>query len=61
MNDGHSIGGFINPYTVPSVAFWKLGQAKPGDVLNFKQLSVEEAQGIRSKINTICSNESISK
>ena len=29
VNDGCSMGGFINPYTVPSAAFWKLGQSKP--------------------------------
>ena len=32
VNDGPSMGGFIVPYTVPSAAFWKLGQAKPGDI-----------------------------
>ena len=30
VNDGPSMGGFINPYTVPQAAFWKLGQSKPG-------------------------------
>ena len=43
VNDGPSMGGFINPYTVPSSAFWKLGQAKPGDTLNFIEVSVEKA------------------
>ena len=33
INDGPSTGGFINPFTVPSAAFWKLGQARPGFVL----------------------------
>ena len=28
VNDGPSMGGFINPYTVPSAAFWKLGQSQ---------------------------------
>ena len=41
VNDGPSMGGFINPYTVPSAAFWKLGQAKPAEILNFKAVSVD--------------------
>ena len=59
MNDGPSMGGFINPYTVPTVGFWKLGQAKPGDTLRFKQVSVQEAQSLRKEINQLCTQESI--
>jgi urea carboxylase len=59
MNDGPSMGGFINPYTVPSVGFWKLGQAKPGDTIKFKVVSVEEAQSQRKAINEICTEDSI--
>lgn len=44
VNDGPSMGGFINPYTVPSAAFWKLGQARPGDFFRFRLVSVEAAQ-----------------
>ncbi len=44
VNDGPSMGGFINPYTVPSAAFWKLGQAKPGERFHFKLVSIDEAQ-----------------
>lgn len=60
MNDGPSMGGFINPYTVPSAAFWKLGQAKPGDTLRFTEVSVERAQALRTQINTLCSSASVS-
>ena len=59
MNDGPSMGGFINPYTVPTVAFWKLGQAKPGDVLKFKQISVEKSQKMASDLKNLCSLETI--
>jgi len=59
MNDGPSMGGFINPYTVPSIAFWKLGQAKPAEILHFKVISVAEAQAIRQQINELCSEKSI--
>jgi urea carboxylase len=53
------MGGFINPYTVPSAAFWKLGQSKPGDIYRFKSISVDEAQTLRKKLNAVCSAASI--
>lgn len=59
VNDGPSMGGFINPYTVPSAAFWKLGQAKPGDTLNFIEVSVEKAQSLRTEQSLICSEASL--
>ena len=59
VNDGPSMGGFINPFTVPSSAFWKLGQAKPGDTLNFIEVSVEKAQILRAEQSIICSEESL--
>jgi len=59
VNDGPSMGGFINPYTVPSAAFWKLGQSKPGDIYHFRSISVDEAQTLRKKLDAICSEASI--
>ena len=59
VNDGPSMGGFINPYTVPQCAFWKLGQAKPGDVFNFKAISVEEAQAQARRMKQLCTEASI--
>lgn len=59
VNDGPSMGGFINPYTVPSAAFWKLGQSKPGDIYRFKSISVDDAQALRKKLNAVCSASSI--
>lgn len=59
MNDGPSMGGFINPYTVPSAAFWKLGQAKPGDILNFQQVGIEEAQAMAAKLKALCVAETL--
>ena len=54
LNDGPSMGGFINPYTVPQCALWKLGQARPGETFRFKSISVEEAQLRARQINTLC-------
>ena len=59
VNDGPSMGGFIVPYTVPSAAFWKLGQAKPGDQLNFKEVSLEKSQEMTTNQSLICSEKSI--
>ena len=61
VNDGPSMGGFIVPYTVPSAAFWKLGQAKPGDMLKFKEIPLEKAQEMRLEQTLICSEKSIAK
>ena len=59
MNDGPSMGGFINPYTVPSASFWKLGQSKPGEIYNFREVSVERAQAMAREITALCSAASI--
>lgn len=59
VNDGPSMGGFINPYTVPQAAFWKLGQSKPGEVYNFKAVGVEEAQEMARRMRDICGEDSI--
>lgn len=50
VNDSPSTGGFINPFTVASAAFWKLAQAKPGDVLNFRRIDRAEAGAMRAQI-----------
>lgn len=59
VNDGPSMGGFINPYTVPSSSFWKLGQSKPGEIYHFNVISVDEASEAAIKIRQICSESSI--
>ncbi len=57
--DAPSMGGFINPYTVPRGAFWKLAQALPGDILNFAVVDVEAAQTLAREQTAICSEASI--
>ena len=61
VNDGPSMGGFINPYTVSTAALWKLGQAKPGDFFNFKEISLEKSQDLRRYQDKLCSEFSIEK
>ncbi|HIM44738.1 MAG TPA: biotin-dependent carboxyltransferase [Alphaproteobacteria bacterium] len=59
VNDAPSAGGFINPFTVPSAAFWKLAQSKPNDIYRFRRVSVEEAQDMRRAIDKLCTEDSI--
>lgn len=59
VNDGCSMGGFINPYTVPTVAFWKLGQSKPGEILKFKLVTPEQAQDLSRQLDTLCTADSL--
>lgn len=61
VNDGPSMGGFINPYTVPSAAFWKLAQAKPGERFHFKLVSVDEAQALAMVMTALCTPENLAK
>jgi urea carboxylase len=59
VNDGPSMGGFICPYTVPSAAFWKLAQSKPGEIYRFTSIGVEAAQELRKRLDTLASASSI--
>ena len=59
VNDGPSMGGFIIPYTVPSAVVWKLGQAKPGDIFNFAQISLDKAQNLRKEQKELCGETSL--
>lgn len=53
VNDAPSTGGFINPFTVASAAFWKLAQTKPGDILRFRRVDREEAGQLRAALETM--------
>ena len=59
VNDWPDGGGFINPYTVPTCAFWKLGQSKPGEIYAFRLVSVAEAQAQARAITALCTDASI--
>ncbi len=59
MNDGLSLGGFINPYTIPHSEFWKLGQSMPGDTYQFREVTVGEAQERRRAIDALCKPDAI--
>jgi 5-oxoprolinase (ATP-hydrolysing) subunit C len=59
INDAPSTGGFINPFTVPSAAFWKLGQARPNDALRFVRVTLAEAQDLRRALDGRCTAASL--
>ncbi len=59
VHDGCSMGGFVNPYTVPTAAFWKLGQSKPGDIYRFKEVTVEQAQDLKRELDRLAGADSI--
>jgi 5-oxoprolinase (ATP-hydrolysing) subunit C len=59
VNDAPSTGGFINPFTVPSAAFWKLGQAQPHQILHFCRVTLDEAQALRRALDARCSLASL--
>lgn len=59
VQDGPSMGGFINPWTVPYAVFWKLAHARPGDILNFREVSVEEAQALARAVAARCTEAAI--
>ena len=59
MVDTLTLGGFINPYTVPTCAWWKLGQSRPNETYRFRQVSVAEAQTERRRIAALCAESSL--
>lgn len=59
VNDGPSGGGFINPYTVPQCAFWKLGQSKPSETYRFQVISVTDAQARAREMAVLCTPTSL--
>lgn len=46
--DGPSLGGFVCPVTIISSEMWKMGQVRPGDIIKFKRITLEEAANQRA-------------
>jgi biotin-dependent carboxylase-like uncharacterized protein len=59
LQDAPSTGGFINPFTVPSAALWKLAQARPAVRLHFTAVSMEEANALRHAQDALCREASL--
>jgi biotin-dependent carboxylase-like uncharacterized protein len=58
-SDAPSTGGFINPFTVPSAALWKVGQAQPHHILHFKQVTLHDALELRRDLDARCGSTSL--
>ena len=54
LQDAPSTGGFINPFTVPSAALWKLGQIRPGQQIRFTPLTLVDAHEMRRRQDRVC-------
>lgn len=61
LQDGPSTGGFINPFTVPSGALWKLAQALPRDTLRFRAVTLDEAHALRRQLDALCIPSSLAE
>jgi urea carboxylase len=44
--DGPSLGGFVCPATIVQAELWKLGQLKAGDTVQFKRLTLAQAEAM---------------
>ncbi|MGO9259801.1 MAG: urea carboxylase [Bryobacteraceae bacterium] len=50
--DGPSLGGFVCPATIIDAELWKIGQLKPGDLVRFRAVSIEQARDMQSALDT---------
>ncbi len=49
--DGPSLGGFVCPATIVDAELWKAGQLKPGDLVRFHAISLEQARGMERELS----------
>lgn len=47
--DGPSLGGFVCEAVVAEAEMWKIGQVKPGDLIQFIPLTYEVAKGLKTQ------------
>jgi urea carboxylase len=50
--DGPSLGGFVCPATIVQAELWKIGQLKPGDLVRFRAISMEQATQMEVELET---------
>ncbi|EJU02057.1 urea amidolyase [Dacryopinax primogenitus] len=51
-HDGPSMGGFLCMCTIVEADLWKLGQLRPGNTVQFRRISLEDARGLNEHCNT---------
>jgi biotin-dependent carboxylase-like uncharacterized protein len=59
IHDAPSAGGFIIPFTVPRFDLWRLGQARPNEKLRFREVSMDEANAERRRLDALCTPASL--
>ena len=50
--DSPNFGGFVSSTTVVRADWWKLGQIKPGNMVRFRRVSLEDALKLRERLDT---------
>jgi len=48
--DGPSLGGFVCPATIVEAELWKIGQLKAGDIVRFRELTLEQASELKRAV-----------
>ncbi|MEK6735480.1 MAG: urea carboxylase [Pseudomonadota bacterium] len=51
--DGPSLGGFVCPIVVAHAELWKVGQLKPGDRVQFREISLAQALELEKSQNEV--------
>lgn len=49
--DCPDFGGFVSSTTIIKADYWRLGQMKAGDTMQYKRISLEDALEVRRKVN----------
>ena len=49
--DGPSLGGFVCPATIVDAELWKTGQLRPGDVVRFRAISLDQARALERELD----------
>ena len=50
--DGPSLGGFVCPATIVDAELWKIGQLRPGDLVRFRALSLDQARTLERDLDS---------
>jgi allophanate hydrolase subunit 2 len=54
--DGPSLGGFVSFATIATCEQWKIGQARPGDHIQFVKISLDDALVLKQWQETMIEN-----
>jgi urea carboxylase len=49
--DGPSLGGFVCPATIVDAELWKIGQLRPGDMVRFRAISLDQARALERDLD----------